>query len=46
MEYVKRVVPPERLHFVHVKDGWEPLCKILNKPTPGLDFPKSNTGVA
>ena len=41
-DYVRRVVPPERLFFLNVKDGWEPLCKILNCPVPDEPFPRAN----
>ena len=43
VDYVKRVTPAERLHFFDVRDGWEPLCKILDVPVPeGIEFPRSN----
>ncbi|KIY01323.1 uncharacterized protein Z520_02875 [Fonsecaea multimorphosa CBS 102226] len=38
-EYVRRVVPPDQLFFFNVRDGWEPLCKILNVPVPQQPFP-------
>ncbi|KIW82304.1 hypothetical protein Z517_05331 [Fonsecaea pedrosoi CBS 271.37] len=38
-EYVQRVVPPSQLYFFNVRDGWEPLCKILNVPVPETPFP-------
>lgn len=47
IEYLKRVVPEERLFFFDVKEGWEPLCKALGKEVPkGLDFPRINDGQA
>ncbi|KAL2070028.1 hypothetical protein VTL71DRAFT_14708 [Oculimacula yallundae] len=45
-DYVRRVVPPEKLFFFQVKDGWEPLCKILNCPVPDEPFPRANDGQA
>jgi hypothetical protein len=39
---VKRVTPPNRLHFFNVAEGWEPLCKILNVPVPVEPFPRVN----
>ena len=42
-EEVLRVVPKERLLLFNVKDGWEPLCKFLDKQVPSTPFPKSNT---
>jgi len=45
-DYVRRVVPAEKLFFFNVKDGWEPLCKILNCPVPDEPFPRANDGQA
>jgi hypothetical protein len=45
-EWLKRVVPPSRLYFVNVKDGWEPLCKLLNLPVPSEPFPRVNEAEA
>jgi hypothetical protein len=41
-DYLRRVVPADRLYFYNVKDGWEPLCKILGCPVPDIPFPHSN----
>jgi hypothetical protein len=41
-EYLRRVVPPDRLFFVSVKDGWAPICKILDIPIPDEPFPHAN----
>lgn len=46
MEYLHRVVPKEKLHFFHVKEGWEPLCRILGKEVPDEPFPKANDSAA
>ena len=46
MDYVKRVVPAERLKYYDIKDGWEPLCKILNVPVPDVPFPHMNDAKA
>ena len=35
-------VPKERLLVYQVKEGWEPLCKFLNKPMPNRSFPYKN----
>jgi hypothetical protein len=44
---LKRVVPEDRLVFFSVKDGWEPLCKVLGKEVPkDVPFPKINDGEA
>ena len=42
MEYLKRVVPKEKLVFFDVRDGWEPLCKVLRKEVPDVPFPRIN----
>lgn len=42
IDWLKRIVPTERLHFFDVKDGWEPLCKILNVPVQDEPFPRIN----
>jgi len=39
---VKRKVPANQLLVYDVKEGWEPLCKFLNKPVPKKPFPKVN----
>ncbi|KAH6629602.1 P-loop containing nucleoside triphosphate hydrolase protein [Boeremia exigua] len=46
MAYLKRTVPEERLVFFDVKSGWEPLCKVLGKEVPEVEFPKINDGKA
>ncbi|TVY26961.1 hypothetical protein LHYA1_G005085 [Lachnellula hyalina] len=45
-EYLKRVVPSSRLFFFDVKDGWAPLCKILECPIPDEPFPHANENEA
>jgi hypothetical protein len=43
-EHIKKLVPPERLLVYRVgKDGWEPLCKFLDKRVPAIGFPWVNT---
>ena len=40
-------IPKDRLVFVSVKDGWEPLCKALGEPVPaGVPFPRINDAKA
>jgi hypothetical protein len=47
IEYLKRVVPNDRLVFFSVQDGWEPLCKALGKDVPkDVPFPRINDGEA
>lgn len=46
IEYLKRVVPEDRLHFIDLNDGWGPLCKILGKDVPDVPFPRLNETAA
>ncbi len=46
VDYVTRVVPPERLKFYDVKDGWGPLCEILGVEVPEVPFPRVNDSKA
>lgn len=39
---VRRVVPPERLLVMNLKEGWQPLCEFLDKPVPMEPFPRLN----
>lgn len=41
-EWLRSVVPKERLFFFSVKDGWGPLCEILNMRVPDTPFPNVN----
>lgn len=41
-EEVKQHVPPEKLLIFQVKDGWEPLCRFLDRPVPDVPFPHVN----
>ncbi|KAJ0366133.1 hypothetical protein COL154_004047 [Colletotrichum chrysophilum] len=36
------VVPPEKLFFYRVRDGWGPLCEMLKLPVPAQPFPHNN----
>lgn len=40
---VRGLVPEERRLEWTVEDGWEPLCKFLDKPVPDEPFPFVNT---
>lgn len=42
--YVKSVVPADQLLVFDPKDGWEPLCKFLGVPIPGMSFDRKNKG--
>ncbi|KAH5573193.1 hypothetical protein HBI24_202420 [Parastagonospora nodorum] len=46
VEYLKRVVPEERLVWYDVREGWGPLCKALGKEVPEQEFPRVNDGKA
>ena len=43
VEQVLATVPSERLLVHKLGDGWEPLCKWLDVPVPGVDYPRGNT---
>ena len=42
-DHLRAVVPPEKLFWYNVSEGWEPLCKILNVPVPDRPFPHNNS---
>lgn len=43
IEQVKQTVPAERLLVYQVEEGWEPLCRFLDKPVPvDQPFPRLN----
>jgi hypothetical protein len=45
--WLKENVPEDRLVFFEMKDGWEPLCKVLGKKVPeGVPFPRINDSEA
>ena len=39
---VRESVDPSRLLVFRVKDGWEPLCRFLDRPIPNEPFPRLN----
>lgn len=41
-EEIRRIVPPDRLLVMNVKEGWEPLCKFLGEEVPLYPFPRVN----
>ena len=41
-EYVKKTVPKEKLLCHRSAEGWEPLCKFLDKPVPAEPYPNVN----
>lgn len=41
-EAVQAEIPADRLLVYQVKEGWEPLCRFLDKPLPDGPFPRSN----
>ena len=40
--FVRSLVPPEKLLEYNVSQGWEPLCKFLDKPIPSQEMPYVN----
>jgi hypothetical protein len=41
-DWVRSIVPRENLLEFHPGDGWEPLCKFLQKDIPNEDYPRLN----
>lgn len=41
-DFLREVVPRDRLFWYNCRDGWGPLCKILDVPVPQQDFPHNN----
>ena len=46
IQWLQQVVPKDRLFFFDIRDGWEPLCRILRCDVPPVDFPKTNEAKA
>ncbi|PWY90413.1 hypothetical protein BO94DRAFT_593235 [Aspergillus sclerotioniger CBS 115572] len=47
VEWLREIVPEERLVFVDVRDGWEPICRALGREVPcGVPFPRVNDAEA
>src|SRR4051812_27303482 len=44
--YVERVVPPDRLYWMELSEGWAPLSRMLNKPSPLEPYPRANDSEA
>jgi hypothetical protein len=42
-EEVRAAIPPERLLVFDVAEGWQPLCRFLDVPTPTTPFPRLNS---
>jgi hypothetical protein len=40
---VQAAFTEERLLTYHLGDGWEPLCRFLERPVPETPFPRSNS---
>lgn len=40
------LVPKERLLVMDIEDGWEPLCRFLDKEIPDESFPRVNEAEA
>jgi len=47
IDNLKKIVPKDQLVFFNVKEGWEPLCKVLGKEVPqDIPFPRINDAEA
>ena len=42
-DFLRSIVPANKLYFYDVADGWGPLCKILDLPVPDRSFPHNNS---
>lgn len=42
-EAVRGEIPADRLLVYRVSEGWEPLCRFLDRPVPDVPFPRANT---
>ena len=40
---VQRTIPSSRLLIYDVSQGWDPLCRFLEVPSPATPFPRANT---
>lgn len=40
------MVPPEKVLFMNLNEGWEPLCRFLHVPIPDEPLPKANDAAA
>ena len=40
---IRGAAPPDRLLEYSASEGWEPLCKFLDKPIPDEKFPTGNS---
>ncbi|GAB7324704.1 hypothetical protein MBLNU13_g08569t1 [Cladosporium sp. NU13] len=43
---VRSMAPRENLLEYHITEGWEPLCRFLEKDVPAVAFPSGNDGDA
>ena len=41
-DFLRQVVPQDRLFWVDCREGWAPLCRILDVPVPDRPFPHNN----
>lgn len=42
-EWVKKNIPSDRLLIMELGEGWERLCKFLDKPVPSEPYPRVNS---
>ncbi len=40
---VQAALGPDRLLTYNLGDGWEPLCRFLEKPVPDIPYPRTNS---
>ena len=42
-EWVKKNIPSDRLLIMELGEGWERMCKFLDKPVPSEPYPRVNS---
>ena len=42
-EWVKKIIPADRLLVLQLGEGWDRLCEFLGKPVPDVPYPRSNS---
>ena len=45
-QQLREVVPPGKLFWYNVKEGWAPLCTFLGVPEPHIPMPRANEAAA
>ena len=46
LEKITSSIPTEKLLILNISEGWEPICKFLNRPQPSVPFPHVNDKIS